>query len=244
MQRREFVQLIPLMIASSLTTSRPFADELVSAGSMPGQYRAFGEWLKASRAAAMRFVADGGAINPQRFMQFLALWATAMPTPTEPPWQRIQGANRRLEFAMVSAGRPFVVTAFRMEPGCIQPAHCHPGGGGITLCVGGSVAIKHYDLAPGSPDFSNTGAIAQVDEVCFAHLRNNQFTLFTPLIANLHQIQAGREGATCVDLLVQWTGAGEFSYLKLRDSITTSEAALGRRHRGTWTGMDIARAYG
>jgi len=223
-------------------SSQTFDEGSVSPSLMPKQYSTFVEWLNASRAAALQFVADSGAAHAERFMQFLALWVTAIPDPNEPTWQRIDGANKKLEFALISPGHPFVVTALRMEPGCILPAHCHPGGGGITLCIDGSLMIQHYDLVAGSAAFSETGAVAEVEEVSVTRLRKNQFTLFTPSRANLHQLQAGPDGAVAVDIVVQWAGAGEFSYLKLTDSTPASQAAMGRRHRGTWVGMDIARA--
>lgn len=66
--------------------------------------------------------------------------------------------------ATIALGRPFVVTALKFAPGCLLPVRCHPGGGGISLCTSGSLVIRHYDLVEGSPEFSATGAVAEVEE--------------------------------------------------------------------------------
>lgn len=174
-------------------------------------------------------------------MQFLALWATAMPDPAEPEWLPIAGANRPLGSAMIAPGRPFVVTALSMAAGCRLPAHCHPGGGGISICIDGAVTIRHYDLVAGSPPYSETGATAEIDPVSVTRLDQNQFTLFTPTQANLHELRAGPDGATVVDIIVQWSGVGEFSYFRHSDD--GPESSLGRRLSGTWVGMNIADAY-
>ena len=176
-------------------------------------------------------------------MQFLALWATAMPDPGELSWQPIAGANKRPEAAALFQGRPFVVGALRLDPGCILPLHCHPSGGAVSVCTQGSLLMRHYDLAAGSAPFTDTGATVEVEEVSVTSLMKDRFTLFTPSRANLHTFAAGPEGATLVEIAVQWGGAGEFSYLKLEDAAPASAASTVRRRRGSWVGMDIARAY-
>ena len=176
-------------------------------------------------------------------MQFLAAWVTGMPKTPSPKWGSIPGANRSLDFAMLSSGRPFVVTTFRMAPGCRQPAHCHPGGGGVTLCVEGGLVMRHFNLLPDQPPFSETGAKVEIEEAAIARLTRDTFTLFTPTRSNLHQLEAGPEGAVCVDIVVQWQGAGQFSYLKLRNEDAGAPPRPGQRLRGEWVGMDIAKAY-
>lgn len=238
MNRRKMVQLVPLALAGCAASGSGSADLL------PGQYTDFNEWLKAARAAAgTQLVDKRAARDPARYVQFLSVWAVAMPRFVVREWREVKGANSRLDSALLASGSPFVVSAFRMAPGCIQPVHCHPGAGGITVCHEGSLAIKHFDLIPGSAEFSNTGGAAEIAEVSVAHVHTGRFTTFTPSAGNLHQLEAGPEGAVGVDILVQWQGAGAFSYLKLAQAAATSEGQIGARHRGAWTGMDIAKAY-
>jgi hypothetical protein len=243
MHRRQFIRAVPLSIAGSLSFLDAPRAQAPSRGLTPKRYSSFAEWIDAARGAALEFIADSGAENPNRFMQFLALWATAMPDVPKPDWPPIAGANRRLDAAMIAPGRPFVVTALKMAPGCRLPAHCHPGGGGISLCTKGSVTIQHYDLVAGSPRFSETGAVAEIEAVSAASLQQNQFTLFTPTQANLHELQAGPDGSTVIDIIVQWRGVGEFSFFKHRDEPQETSYALGHRLSGTWVGMSIAHAY-
>jgi hypothetical protein len=163
-------------------------------------------------------------------------------TPTE--WRTVPGANAPLDMATVASGRPFVVSAFRMAGDAVLPVHCHPGGGGITLCTGGSLAIQHFEPCEGSAAWSQTGAHVEVRQVQVAQLRRHQATLFTPTLANLHQFRAGPEGAVGVELAVQWQGSGAFSFLKLEEDLATSDFRDGeRRLAGVWTGMRLEDAY-
>lgn len=244
MNRRHLVQVLPFALAGCTKST---GDSALASGSpdlFPGQYTELNEWLSDARAVGMHLIEKRGARDPARFVQFLALWAVAMPRFVVRDWREIKGANSKLESALLGSGRPFAVSAFRMAPGCIQPVHGHPGGGGLTLCHEGSLAIKHFDLIPGSTEFSNTGGAAEIGEASITHVHSGRFTTFTPSAGNLHQLEAGPEGALGVDILVQWQGAGAFSYLRPTQPIVTSEGEVGARHRGTWVGTDIARAYG
>ena len=239
MNRRTLVQLLPLALAGCTARSGGSG----SPEMLPGQYTDFNAWLKDAEAAGLHLVEKGAVRDPARFVQFLALWTVAVPRFVLTDWSEVKGANSKLEFASLGRSRAFTVSAFRMAPGALQPVHCHPGGGGITLCHEGSLVIKHFDLIPGSAEFSNTGAAAEIQEASLAHVHSGRFTTFTPSAGNLHQLEAGPEGAVGVDIRVQWQGAGEIAYLRLTQPIATVEGQIGVRHQGTWVGTDIARAY-
>lgn len=237
MKRRTLVTVLPLALAGcasgsgspDLFPSRPYTD--------------FNAWLNDARAATLPLIEKGGARDPSRFIQLLALWAVAMPRFVVREWTEVKGANAKLETALLAAGRPFSVSAFRMAPGCLQPVHCHPGAGGLTVVHEGSLGIKHFELVPGSTEFTTTGGAAEISESSIAAVYSGRFTTFTPAAGNLHQLEAGTDGAIGVDLQVQWSGTGKFSYLKLREAISTAEGTIGTRHVGAWTGMDISKAY-
>lgn len=243
MQRRQLVQAISASILGTSLNSVPAAAQSASPTMVPMQYGTFMEWLDATRAAALGLVSETGGKDTEQFMQFLALWATAMPDPTEFKWQSIAGANKKLDAAALFQGRPFVVSALRLDPGCILPLHCHPSGGAVSVCTQGSLVMQHCELVAGSAVFTETGATAEVDEVSVVNLTKNRFTQFTPTRANLHSFRAGPDGAMLVEIAVQWAGTGQFSYLKLEDAVPAPFDSIGRRHRGNWVGMDIALAY-
>jgi hypothetical protein len=239
MNRRTLVQGLPLVLAGCSKPSGSGSPDLFPGG----PYTDFNAWLNDARAATLPLIDKGGARDPARFIQLLALWAVAMPRFVVREWQEIPGANAKLESALLASGRPFSISAFRMAPGCLQPVHSHPGAGGITLVHEGSLGIKHFDLVPGSAEFTNTGGAAEIAESSIAAVYSGRFTTFTPSTGNLHQLEAGSDGAVGVDMLVQWSGTGQFSYLKLTESISTAEGLIGARHRGAWVGMDISKAY-
>jgi hypothetical protein len=244
MNRRTLVQLLPLALAGCAEPSGTSASGSGSSDLLPGQYTDFNVWLNAARAAGTQLLEKRAARDPARFVQFLAVWAVAMPRFVVREWREVKGANNKLELATLATGSPFLVSAFRMAPSCIQPVHAHPGAGGITLCHEGSLAIKHFDLIPGSTEYSNTGGPAEIQEAAIAHLHTGRFTTFTPSAGNLHELEAGPEGAVGVDIHVQWQGTGAISYIKLAQSTATSEGQVGARHPGKWVGTDIAQAYG
>jgi hypothetical protein len=243
MQRRKIVSMLSVTAAGAVASRMAAAMGPPSHGVLPGQYDDFAAWLVDARAAGMNYLREFGSAGTERFMKLLSIWACAMPDPPDPNWQAVQGANKPLEMAMIAPGQPFVVSAFRMAPGCILPLHCHPGGGGITLCTSGSLAIQHFELVEDQPPFSRTGAQAEVRQVQCAQLTTDQATLFTPTLANLHQFHAGPEGATGVEIAVQWKGAGEFSFLKLRQPLPVESFQANRRLEGNWVGMQLAAAY-
>jgi hypothetical protein len=243
MRRRELVSSISLAAAGAVAPLMAPAADWQGEDLLPGRYDDFTDWLQGARQAGLRHVSMFGTDNPERLIRFLGLWASAMPAPPEVSWQVIPGANARLEMATVAAGRPFVVSAFRMAPGCVLPLHCHPGGGGITLCRSGALGIQHFDLCEGQPAFSLTGAYAEVVPISLTQLTPEHDTWFTPDHANLHQFVAGPEGAAGFEIAVQWKGAGEFSFLRPDQPLPPEQLPTVRRLRGQWVGMQLAKAY-
>jgi len=246
MQRRDFMYsaiLTSSAVASSGSVTH--AAESTPSGVVPAESQSFEEWLGAARAAAISFLSEPRGREPERFVRFLLLWAATMPrpTPADVAWQVVPGARERLEFAMVAAGRPFVVSMFRMAPGCLLPAHCHPGGGGVTICLDGTLDIQHFDLVDGAPPFSDTGKQATVRLESVTRLSADRYTVFTPQRSNLHQLRAGPDGAVGVDFAVQWQGAGEFSFLRFEDERARDVTEVGASLNGRWSGMSIADAY-
>jgi hypothetical protein len=243
MQRRALWSVLSATATAMAVSKKGFGMEPSAAALLPGQYEHFEDWLTASRKAAMDYLKQFGVADTERFMKLLALWTCAMPDAPDPAWQAMPGAHATLEMATVASGRPFVVSAFRMAPGCILPLHCHPGGGGITLCTAGSMAIQHFELCEDQPPYSATGAQADVRQVQVAQIAHRQVTWFTPTQSNLHQFHAGPQGAMGFEIAVQWQGGGEFSFLKLERPLPVDHFELRSRLRGKWVGMSLAAAY-
>ncbi|HEU4623762.1 MAG TPA: hypothetical protein VFS52_03300 [Steroidobacteraceae bacterium] len=239
MKRRTLLHAVPLALSGCMKTPGSGSPNPFPART----YDDFNAWLNDARAATLPLLERGGARDPTRFVQLLALWAVAMPRFAVREWQEVRGANAKLESASLASGKPFSISAFRMAPGCIQPVHGHPGGGGLTLVHEGSLGIKHFDLVPGSTDYTTPGGAAEIAESTLAAVYSGRFTTFTPSVGNLHQLEAGSDGALGVDILVQWSGTGAFSYFKPAEPISTAQGVIGDRHLGVWVGMDIAKAY-
>jgi hypothetical protein len=245
MQRRRVLGSLTALSAVGL--ARDASAQTSSPVSMvPETYARFENWLAAARAASLEYVNTRAGREPSHLISFLAMWGAAMPRDIRQwttAWAELPGANARLEFNTLAPGRPYVVSAFRMAPGCLIPAHCHPGGGGVTMCLEGSITLEHFNLDPEAPHFREAGREVAVRYDSVAFLTQGRYTAFTPTISNLHQLRAGPEGAIGVDLVVQWEGDGEFSFLKFTETPGSQERRIGRTVTGLWTGMNIADAY-
>jgi len=245
MRRRVVIGSLAMLPVLS-TLKRVHAHEAGMQVEVPVQYSSFDEWMQAARESTLQFLQTAKGREPEYFIRFLALWGAALPHDLQAwpdAWTALPGANALLEFNMLAGGRPFVVSALRMAPGCLLPAHCHPGGGGITLCLDGALSLEHFQLAQEQPHFSNTGSLVEVRLDSVTWLTRDRHTWFTPTASNLHQLRAGPQGAIALDLAVQWEGAGEFSFLRFEDERGAEGARVGQTLAGKWTGMNIADAY-
>ncbi len=147
-----------------------------------------------------------------------------------------------LDLIYRDADAPFFILFWKMEPGAILPAHCHPGANVCTLCTQGQVIIRNYDTVSGSPEcWSGSEEEFGVIETNTELLRAGVVNTVSELRNNIHRFEAGPEGAEGIDITTGYDDSPKpFSFLRLwQPGSSDSGAAL---HRGQWVGKDIKRA--
>ena len=152
--------------------------------------------------------------------------------------------NPAYELDMIyrNADAPFIVLYWKMEPGAILPAHCHPGANVCTLCTQGQVIIRNFDTVSGSPEcWSGSEDEFGVIETNTELLRAGAVNTVSEFRNNIHHFEAGPAGAEGIDITTGYDDAPKpFSFLRLwQPGIGESGAAS---HQGQWVGKDIKRA--
>jgi cysteamine dioxygenase len=83
---------------------------------------------------------------------------------------------------------------FVIPPNGKIPLHDHPEMTGLIRVLEGSVEIESYDLCQNSPSLAYPCGKSIFESPSTAHLE--------PTVANIHQVQAGSQGATFLDILM------------------------------------------
>lgn len=147
-----------------------------------------------------------------------------------------------LDLIYRDADAPFFILYWKMEPGAIFPAHCHPGANVCTLCTQGQVIIRNYDTVSGSPEcWSGSEEEFGVVETNTELLRAGVINTVSEFRNNIHRFEAGPEGAEGIDITTGYDDSPKpFSFLRLWQAVSSDSGAAA--HRGQWVGKDIKRA--
>jgi hypothetical protein len=147
-----------------------------------------------------------------------------------------------LDLIFRAADSPFIVLYWRMEPGAIFPAHCHPGANVCTLCTQGEVLLRNFETVPGSPEcWSDSEDEFDVVESNTELLRAGAVNTVTEFRNNIHRFEAGPNGAEGIDITSGYDAKPKpFSFLSL-SPIGVAETGAAS-HRGQWVGKDMQRA--
>jgi hypothetical protein len=137
---------------------------------------------------------------------------------------------------------PFFILFWKMEPGAIFPAHCHPGANVCTLCTNGRAIIRNFDTADGAPKcWEDTEDRFGVVETKSEILRPGVVNTVTEFRNNIHRFEAGPEGVAGIDITTGYDDKPKpFSFLKLDDRKSGPYGEID--YSGQWVGKDIKRA--
>lgn len=123
------------------------------------------------------------------------------------------GLEPEVLFGMLHRGTPFFVVEWRLRPGAVLPAHCHPGTSVCTLALEGECELRHYEPEPDAPAYdSKEDAVVRLRETRRQRLRPGSLSTLTPTRDNLHLFRAGAQGARGIDLTTMHGGDGSFSF--------------------------------
>ena len=137
---------------------------------------------------------------------------------------------------------PFIILYWKMEPGALFPAHCHPGANVCTLVTKGRTMIRNFDTVAGSPNcWEETDDKFDVVETRREVLLPGAVNTVSELRNNIHRFEAGPAGAEGIDITAGYDDkAKPFSFLSITDAKTGSMGE--NMYRGQWVGKEIKRA--
>jgi hypothetical protein len=202
------------------------------------------EFLDRAVSAGSSLVKDRTQGGQDTYLYTLGALAARLGELPEVSTRDFGGLNPSYELDLIyrDPSSPFVVLYWKMQPGTIFPAHCHPGANVCTLCTSGRSIIRNFDTVQGSPEcWIETDEEFEVVETKSEILRPGVINAVTEFRNNIHRFEAGPDGAEGIDIT---TGYDEqpkpFSFLKLDDRKTASSGEVG--YAGRWVGKDIKAA--
>ena len=179
--------------------------------------------------------ADTGDPHVDSYLHRIASIAVRLTEAPQTPLQPFDGLEPPARFGLSHRGGSFVIIQWQLDPGCILPAHNHPGFSVCTLCLEGEARLRNFEVEPGAPEFdSESAAPFLVRETHDERLSPGRVNLLAPARDNIHLFEAGAAGARGIDITTGHGGDGDFSYLRL-DPTAPVDAAR-RLFEARWTG--------
>lgn len=118
-----------------------------------------------------------------------------------------------VESASCVNGQPLRIVYFRLQPGARIPPHDHRDYNGVVHVVEGSAHIQNYDFI-GSPS-TVPGGDFRVRKTRDEVVSKGQNSTLTRIRDNIHDIVAGSEGVTFMDVFTFFDASGHSRYLNI-----------------------------
>ena len=234
------LSMVPSVNARTISPGTPLTGD----NRKPVEQLGWDEFLKETVAATSSLVGDRSQSGQDAYLYTIAANASRLGELPEVEPRDFGGLNPAYELDLIyrNADAPFIVLYWKMEPGAILPAHCHPGANVCTLCTQGQVIIRNYDAVPGSPEcWSGSEDEFAVIETNTELLRAGAVNTVSEFRNNIHRFEAGPEGAEGIDITTGYDKSPKpFSFLRLWQPGSSDSGAAS--HRGQWVGKDIKRA--
>ena len=250
MNRRKF---LAYSSAGLLTTSLGSRESAISTPISPGQRLTedsnggligWDEFIERSVETANHLIDDRSQGGQDAYLHAMGSIAARLGELPELTTRDFGDLKPSYELSLIfrDPGSPFIILYWKMEPGAVFPAHCHPGANVCTLCTDGRTMIRNFDTGEGSPRcWEETDDEFDVIETRRDVLLPGAINIVSELRNNIHRFEAGPEGASGIDITHGYDSpAKPFSYLELGDRGTGSAGES--TFRGRWVGKDIKRA--
>lgn len=136
------------------------------------------------------------------------------------------------------ARMPFIVIQFDLEPGTVIPAHNHVGWSFVSMGVRGEATVRNFEVDGDAPEpASDLESSFIVREVSSNVLYPGRTSSLTRTRANIHQFQAGENGATFLDFGVRLREPGKGPLVTSSLAIDPSPLNVERRlYSARWLG--------
>ena len=105
---------------------------------------------------------------------------------------------------------------WRMDPNTVYQAHNHPNYNGMTLGLSGECRMRNFDYVGPKTEYSSK-AIFLIRETQDTVLRPGRVTsMMTRTRDNIHELHAGPDGITGLDIFTRMGPAEGFALLSVR----------------------------
>lgn len=184
-----------------------------SRGSRSKEGLAWEEFLAACVPSAKRLY-ESDDFDEDTYLYHIATFAARL---TEIPNQELGDFGNlepSVETGLSHRGFPFIVIQWRMEPGAILPAHCHPDTAVCTLAVEGEARIRNFEIEGEAPAHnSGSGASFLMRETHNDILTPGRINTLSTTRDNIHCFEASTAGARGIDITTPFGGDGSFSFI-------------------------------
>ena len=120
---------------------------------------------------------------------------------------------------------------WRMDPNVFYQPHNHPNYNGMTLGLSGECRMRNFDFVGPKPEYSSKNLFL-IRETQNSLLRPGHVTsTMTTTRDNIHELHAGKDGVTGLDIFTRMGAAGGFALLNVH-SKPQDEAA--RIYEAAW----------
>jgi hypothetical protein len=200
---RRFLLSAPAVLGTSL-----FFDRLAAAAHAASDFE---ELTKQAGAYAKEMIADPNRNEDEYLFRVAAL---AIAVQQFPPAEFGQ-PFKTMRSALSYRGSGIAVIQWRMEPNTVYQAHNHPGYNGISIGLRGECRMRNFDIVGSAPAFNSKERFL-VRETQDNALRPGTVTsIMSTKRDNIHQLEAGNEGVTGVDIVAKVGPDQGFSFVKI-----------------------------
>src|SRR5262249_42373589 len=132
-----------------------------------------------------------------------------------PPPQFGEPFKSVIRSALSFRGSGMAVVQWRMDANTVYQAHNHPNYNGMTLRLSGDSRIRHFDFR-GRPAEYCSKAVFRIRETQDTVLRPGRVTsMMTRTRDNIHELHAGVDGVTGLDIFTRMGPAEGFALLSV-----------------------------
>src|SRR5215475_8098247 len=130
-----------------------------------------------------------------------------------------------VHFGRSFRGKPFFIVDRWLEPSAVLPPHCHPNASVCTLGIEGEARIRNFEIVGDAPDFSSKQTF-QVRETHNEIIAPGRLNTLSALRDNIHTFQAGKQGASGIDISAYHGPDVGFSFLDIGDKARDAERRI------------------
>lgn len=127
---------------------------------------------------------------------------------------------------------PLVVSQFRMAPNAVIPFHDHRDYNGLLMVTNGTLRVRSYEIVDANQQ-PLEGGLFRIRETSDVVLSKRDSSTLTRTRDNIHQLEAGHEGARFVDFFTLFERNAYSKYLNVQKPIGESSNKFYDAHWAT-----------